>query len=51
MFTVFIIVFMIKTINAQWDILNQGIEGNAYSIDFVNDNVGWIAGHGRSVSV
>jgi photosystem II stability/assembly factor-like uncharacterized protein len=31
-------------LNAQWEILNEGIKGQINTIDFVNENVGWLAG-------
>ncbi len=32
--------------NGQWEILNEGIVGEFYTIDFVNEDIGWIAGGG-----
>jgi len=29
---------------AQWEILNEGLNGRIETIDFVNENVGWLAG-------
>jgi len=36
--------FLNANLSAQWEILNEGFKGNLNTIDFVNDNVGWIAG-------
>ncbi len=32
------------TLDGQWQILNEGIQGSLNASDFVNENVGWIAG-------
>jgi photosystem II stability/assembly factor-like uncharacterized protein len=32
--------------NGQWEVLNQGIDGGLHTVDFINENIGWIAGHG-----
>jgi len=29
-----------------WDILNGGEHGNLNAVDFVNQNTGWMIGHG-----
>jgi len=34
---------------AQWEILNNGLHGGLVSIDFVNDNSGWLAGNAAGV--
>jgi photosystem II stability/assembly factor-like uncharacterized protein len=36
--------FLNANLSAQWKILNEGFNGSLNSIDFVNDNLGWIAG-------
>jgi photosystem II stability/assembly factor-like uncharacterized protein len=33
----------------QWDILNQGIDGSLNTIDFINENTGWITGYGGTL--
>ena len=43
-FTISIIVIMFTSLYGQWQVLNQGYGGNYNSIDFVNENIGWIAG-------
>ena len=35
---------MLTNLQGQWEILNEG--GDFESIEFVNDQVGWIAGSG-----
>jgi len=35
---------MYANLLGQWEILNEGIMERLYTIDFVNENVGWIAG-------
>ena len=39
-----LLLFPLTNITAQWEILNEGFKGHINTIDFVNDNVGWIAG-------
>ena len=39
----FVFLFSLS-INAQWEILNEGFKGRINTIDFVNENVGWIGG-------
>ena len=36
--------FISTKVYAQWEILNEGTKGGFNTIDFVNENVGWIAG-------
>ena len=36
---------IVKICFAQWEILNDGFKGNINTIDFVNENIGWIAGY------
>jgi photosystem II stability/assembly factor-like uncharacterized protein len=43
-FIIALLIFVPQSLNAQWEILNEGFKGQINSIDFVNDNVGWIAG-------
>ena len=43
-FTLIIFVFFLTNLSAQWEILNEGFRGSVNTIDFVNENVGWIAG-------
>jgi photosystem II stability/assembly factor-like uncharacterized protein len=43
-FTFSIILSLLENLNGQWEILNEG--GSYRSIDFINDQVGWIAGDG-----
>jgi len=38
---------MFTNLRGQWEILNEGTKERLYIIDFVNDEVGWIAGEGR----
>ena len=40
----FFIIFVSQICFAQWEILNEGFRGSINTIDFVNDNIGWIAG-------
>ena len=35
---------MLTNLNAQWEVLNEGFKGSVNTIDFVNENVGWIGG-------
>ena len=39
--TSLLLIIMIANLNAQWEILNEGISGTQ-NIDFVSENVGWI---------
>ena len=43
-FTIAILVLIPQSLIAQWEILNEGFKGSINTIDFVNENVGWIAG-------
>jgi len=40
---------LLTNLNAQWEILNEGFKGGLNTIDFVNENVGWIAGWGGTL--
>jgi photosystem II stability/assembly factor-like uncharacterized protein len=40
-----LIAFVPFNLTAQWEILNEGFKGSINTINFVNDNVGWIAGN------
>jgi len=35
---------LIASLQGQWEILNEGVKGDINTIDFVNDNIGWIGG-------
>lgn len=39
-----ILLSFIANLRGQWEILNQGIISSLNTIDFVNENVGWLAG-------
>jgi len=39
-----ILLLMSANINAQWETLNEGFEGRIKTIDFVTEDIGWIAG-------
>jgi photosystem II stability/assembly factor-like uncharacterized protein len=44
---ILIIIFLLlplSNLSAQWEIINEGFKGWTNTIDFVNENVGWIAG-------
>ena len=43
-FIIALLVLIPLSLNAQWEILNEGFKGSINTIDFVNENVGWIAG-------
>jgi len=40
--TIVLSLFASTSLNAQWEILNEGFKGWINSIDFVNENIGWI---------
>jgi photosystem II stability/assembly factor-like uncharacterized protein len=42
--TLTLFLISLTTLSAQWEILNEGFKGSINTIDFVNDNIGWIAG-------
>ncbi len=35
---------MCTSLHAQWEILNEGVKGDLGTIDFVTENIGWLAG-------
>jgi len=41
----FFIIIIVTNIRGQWDILNEG--GSFGTIDFINDDIGWIVGEGE----
>ncbi|MEJ2617948.1 MAG: YCF48-related protein [Ignavibacteriaceae bacterium] len=43
--TIALLILMLSRLNAQWEILNEGFKGTIYTIDFVNENTGWLAGY------
>jgi photosystem II stability/assembly factor-like uncharacterized protein len=47
--TLSILIFLTFNLNAQWEILNEGFIGGATTIEFINENVGWIGGWGESL--
>jgi len=48
-FAITISLLSLTNLNAQWEILNEGFIGGPTTIEFVNDNVGWIGGWGESL--
>jgi photosystem II stability/assembly factor-like uncharacterized protein len=45
-FLIILIILLINILNlhGQWEILNEGIKGWLSSVDFINENTGWIVG-------
>lgn len=38
------LLFFCSNLFAQWEVLNEGVKGNLNAMDFINVNVGWVAG-------
>ncbi len=46
LFKIAIIVIMCTSLNAQWEILNEGVKGDIKTMDFISEKTGWAAGYG-----
>ena len=49
-FIIALLVLIPLNFTAQWEILNEGFKGSINTIDFVNENIGWIAGSNGTLS-
>src|SRR3990172_350030 len=38
------LIILSSALFGRWDILNEGVKGSLNTVDFVNENVGWLAG-------
>jgi photosystem II stability/assembly factor-like uncharacterized protein len=38
------LLILISNLQGQWQVLNEGVKGSIITIDFINKNIGWIAG-------
>jgi photosystem II stability/assembly factor-like uncharacterized protein len=43
-YTLIALLIVMTNLQAQWEILNEGVKGSLNAIDFINENVGWIGG-------
>ena len=51
-FAILLLTFILKPLNAQWEIMNEGFQGSWFSImDFVDDDVGWISDRNGSLQM
>jgi photosystem II stability/assembly factor-like uncharacterized protein len=41
---IMVLILLNSSLNAQWEILSEGFKGSLNTIDFVDENIGWIAG-------